>query len=81
MGTLTAELTTLFDDAGDPDPATDAASMADAFEAADTTVKKFGANGTAPVAKQSIDGSSDSDKITSLIAALVAIGFATDDTT
>ena len=67
MGTLTAGLTTMYDDAGADDPETAGAAMAAAVEGADV--------------KESITGSSDSDKITSVIAALVAIGLATDDTT
>lgn len=66
----------------DPQPETPeeaAANLAAAIENADVSVQAFAANGETPVGKQSITGALAQDQIDSIVAALVALGLATDD--
>lgn len=79
MGTLATELATAFGADPAPEDAAEAGTnVADAFAAADVRVKKFGLD-VSPVAAQSITGASTQDQVDSLVAALVALGLATDD--
>lgn len=80
MANLKTEYKNRVTDAAHPTNADDAAqNLADVIENADVTCQKFAANGTTPAGKQSITGASTQDQVDSIVAALVALGLATDN--